>query len=79
MKLPDQVVHQIHSLPCWTPDYELTDTDAIELIISHCAALCRAQIQVGPNTSLVLAAQNTMAAQCAEEIERAFGLEDTPK
>ena len=48
-------------------------------LVADCAALCRAQIQTGPSTSLIVAAQNTMAAQCAEEIERAFGLEDTPK
>jgi len=45
-----------------------------EMIVRCCAVICRAQIQVGPSASLFIAAQNTMAAQCAEEIERTFGL-----
>jgi len=63
MKLPNNWV--------W-PEGSYANDVATDALIYRCAAICRAQIQAGPSASLFIAAQNTMAAQCAEEIERAF-------
>lgn len=67
MRLPEELMARIRTLPCWPSNHELQDLDAIELIVRHCANVCGdMEWIIGWKAS----------DDCSNAILSAFGLED---